>query len=651
MEIVVLDVESFFTDAKDEHGEPYRFKNKGGPGKNTEEYVRHPWFELHGAAVKWSPNTPAVWYDEPELRWQLKQHDWSNTFLLCHHTQWDGFALAHHYGVVPKMYGCTLSMGRLLLGAHLSVGLDGMRKHFGMPSKITPYTLFKGKHWHEMSPQIQQQVADGACDEVESIWQLFSKHLAPIFPPAQYDVVDSIVRMFTQPMLRGDRQMLGALWAAEEAMKATRLRDLGYDLSTEQGRVWAEQQLQSNEMFCALLRAEGVEPEEKEGKNGPIPALSKKDDFMRDLQEHDNPRVRALAQARLGVKSTILQTRAETYGWMASRGPMPVYLRYAGAGTLRPSGGDGTNWLNLKRKSPLRRAICAPEGYVLAPIDSSQLECRILHYLAGGADDPVLKKFRAKEDPYVDLASEFYGERIYKPKDDDPRKDEMEAKRGMGKQGRLMCGFGSSGKMFRATAKAGLYGPPVDIPIEDAENFVQLYRDTNPNICAPGWGYWAQCSRMLARLGGGDPCQWGPLYIENHRVLVGPDRVPVIYDSLEYYTPTADEAHLYKEFERRGFWRLKTQSGWKTMWGSKLTQNMCEAVETVIVSDAMTRIKRMYGIRTLNWPYDELLLLIPRDGHEDKMLELCLTELRRTPDWLPGLPLDADGKCSDRYEK
>jgi hypothetical protein len=652
MRPVVLDVESFFTDVKDSHNEPYRFKQGNGPGKTTEEYVRHPWFELHGAAIKWTPTTSAVWYDERELRFQLANEDWSDVFLICHHAQWDGFALSHHYGVIPQMYGCTLSMGRLLLGAHLGVGLGDMRKHFGMPSKITPYSQFKGKHWREMSPEIQQLVADGACDEVESIWKLFSEKLAPIFPAEEYDVVDSIIRMFAQPALRADTTMLGALWQTEETNKATRLRDLGFDLSTDAGRSHAEAQLQSADRFADLLRAEGIEPETKEGKNGPIYAFAKKDDFMLDfLQEHENPRIRALAQARLGVKSTILQTRAETYGWMASRGPMPVYLRYSGAGTLRPSGGDGGNWLNLKRGSALRRAICAPEGFLLAPVDSSQIECRVLHYLAGGPDDPVIQKFRNNEDPYVDLASQFYGEQIYKPKPDDPRKHEMESKRGMGKQGRLMCGYGSSGKMFKASAKAGLYGPPVEISIEDANDFVQLYRDTNPNICAKGWGYWAQAGRMLARLADGDPIEWGPLLVADHRIYVGPGRLPMIYDTLEYFTPEPEEAHLYKEFERTGFWRLKTRYGWKTMWGSKLVQNICEGVSRVIVSQAMTRIKRQYGIRTLNWPYDELLLLIPRDGHEDKMLENCLIEMKRTPEWLPGLPLNAEGHCSDRYEK
>lgn len=211
------------------------------------------------------------------------------------------------------------------------------------------------------------------------------------------------------------------------------------------------------------------------------------------------------------------------------------------------------------------------------------------------------------------------------------------------------CGYGAAGLQFQRTAKNGLYGPPVDISIEDANAFVALYRETNSSICGKNTGYWAQAGRMLSRLAGGEPCDWGPLHVEDHRIYL-PNGAPLIYDTLEYFKPPPEEAGNYREFEREGFWRVRTRHGWKTMWGSKLVQNVCEAVSRVIVSQAMLRIKAM-GYRTLNWPYDELLLLIPRDGHEDKHVERCLIEMKRTPDWLPGLPLDAETSLAERYSK
>jgi hypothetical protein len=918
MRPVVLDFESLYGKVAPPATHPHLDDNYSVSVMGTEKYIRDPRFKAHGAAIKWSPATSAVWYDERELRYVLKEEDWSDVFLIHHHAQFDGSILGHWYGVHPGMFGCTLSMARLLLGNHLAVSLDAVRTHFGMPKKITPYGLFKDKRWEELTPAAQQQVGEGACDEVESIWKIFGLLMQAGFPPAELDVVDSIIKMFTNPALELDTDMLAKLWESEALRKQNGNEALGV----------AASELNSAKRFTELLEAEGIEIEMKDGKNGPIPAFAKNDPFMRDyLLEHPSDRVRSLAEARLAQKSTLLQTRAETLGWVASRGPAPVYLHAYGASTLRPSGGDGCNWLNFKRGSPIRRAIKAPQGHYLAPLDSAQLECRILHYLAGGPDDEVIRQFRNGEDPYVGIASKFYQEEVYKPKPDDPRYDEMTAKRGMGKQGRLMCfgpdtevltnngvkaivlvtlhdklwdgdqwvnhqgliyqgeqnvveikgvkvtsehpilcgqqawspafcllnddilslalgvglaslplqvsklvraagyskwlsdvrverqsiplirriftkghqpavrhapgkqqvfglrnitatltcalirniapafwgasqpytdaaigkqniqimpttadaaskctahgyeivalsshiwsrcrdgitrsfqsiasrtiraivpaicdsrqqnnkrqtgaacatykrklptydlsyagpknrfmifseegplivhncGFGASGKMFKSTAASGNYGPRVDMTLDEAERFVNLYRSDNPSVCARNSGYWAQCERVIARLGGGPPMEFGPMHVEGGRIYI--QGRPMIYDTMQYYTPQPGDD------ETRKGWRVKKRDGWRFIWGSKLTQNICEGIETVLIGEALVRIKKKYGIRTLNWPYDELLLLIPKDGREEEMLELCKAEMVVEPSWLPGIPLACDGALGSRYEK
>ena len=625
MNPVVLDYESFYSD-------DFTLSKM-----TTESYIRDPRFEAHGAAIKWSPNHNAKWYPEKELRYVLAEHDWSDSFVICHHHQFDGLILSHHFSVHPHMRGCTLSMARLMLGNHIGVFLDSVRKQFGLPLKTTPYNLFKGKHWHEMTPDVQQQVADGCCDEVESIWKIFCTLMEQGFPAEELEVVDTMIAMFTNPVLRADVDLLGKIWERERDGKEARMRALGVEAT----------ELQSADKFIALLEAEGIEIEYKNGKNKQIPCLARTDDFMRNLLEDPNDRVRGLAEARIGAKSTGMQTRAATLGWMASRGPLCVYLRYAGAGTLRASGGDGANWLNFKRASDLRRSILAPEGYLLAPIDSSQIELRVLHYLAGGPDEPVIKKLRDGEDPYAHQASRFYEEKIYKPAHDDPRYEEMTAKRGMGKQGRLMCGYGAAGKQFKATAKAGLYGPSVEISIEEATRFVAMYREDNPSICARKTGYWAQAEIVLKYLAEGWEMPWGPLLVKDRCIWL-PNGTMMHYETLEWHYP--DETEECRDFERAGYWRMKTRHGWKKMWGSKLVQHVCEAVSRVIVSQAMIRITRM-GYRVLNWPYDELLIPIPKDGKEEWHVERCVAEMKREVPWLPGLPLDCEAHLDERYAK
>ena len=599
---------------------------------STEAYIRDPRFKAHGAAIKWSANHDAKWYDEPELRHVLAQEDWSDVFLICHHANFDALILSHHYGVVPKMYGCTMSMARLLYPIHISCSLDSIRGQLGFPPKRTPYNLFRGKHWHELDDQTKQTLAEGCEDEVESIWSIF-KILAKDFPVEEFEVVDSVIRMFVNPVLQADTGLLGDLWENEARNKKKRFEDLAI----------CEADVQSADKFQALLEAEGIEIGYKPNPKGEmIPAFAKNDDFMQELLEHDDERVRTLAEARIGAKSTLLQTRAETLGFMAGRGPLAVYLRYCGAATLRPTGGDGANWLNFKRGSDIRRSILAPDGYLLGPVDASQIEARCLVYLAG--QDDAVEAWRTGKDLYCAQASACYEEEIYKPEKGDPRTDEMVAKRGMGKQAVLMCGYGASGGQFARSAKHGLYGPPVTLSLEMANRFVETYRDTNPKVVE----YWKTCNRIIARLAGGPPMEWGPFLVKDHKLIL-PSGQAMNYETLEFHKPGADEG--CREFEKAGYWRMKVRRGYKKMWGSKLAQNICEMVSRVIVSQAMIRIKQKYGIRTLNWPYDELLLLIPDDSKAEETLELCRQEMCVTPSWLPGLPLNADASLGRRYSK
>ncbi len=163
MRIVVFDAETYFSRA-----DGYTLEKL-----STEAYIRNAKFQAHGAAVKWSADIPARWYDERQLRHVLKEEDWSDTLLVAHHMQFDGLILTHHYDVHPRAWGCTLSMARLLLGNHISVSLDSVRKRYSIPAKFTPYGKMDGRHWDEMDEATRQQVSEGCVDEVESVWEIF----------------------------------------------------------------------------------------------------------------------------------------------------------------------------------------------------------------------------------------------------------------------------------------------------------------------------------------------------------------------------------------------------------------------------------------------------------------------------------------------
>jgi hypothetical protein len=436
------------------------------------------------------------------------------------------------------------------------------------------------------------------------------------FPRGELETIDATIRMFVQPQLRADVPLLEQLWKEEEQRKVDDVNLLQVD----------PKELRSNIKFQALLEAQDVEIVYKQGKKKLIPALARIDEFMQSLLEHDNPIASALARARLGIKSNQLQTNAEKLGMMAERSgsgcEIPIYLRYCGAITHRDSGADGLNFQNIKRKSPVRRAIMALPGHTLAVVDLSQIEMRMLLWLSD--EDIHLDVLRQGGDPYIQIASEFYQRPITK-------KDEGE--RGCGKQATLSCGYGCGAKKFMQTAKLGSYGPPVVLTYTEAKNFVDLYRRTHPGVL----NFWAECDAMISDLVDGKTREFKCLKLHDHRIWL-PDDTALIYDSLAWHESEDGKSGR----------RLKTRNSRTGMYNARLTEHICSSLSRTVMMQAAARIRAKTGLRPALSVHDELVFSVPID-QADEMLKYLINEMRQTPMWAPGLPLNAEGKLGNRY--
>ena len=579
----------------------------------TEAYVRDERFEALGmAAIK---GEEKHWIEHPDIPDFLETIDWSNVIVLMHHAQFDGLILSHHYGKKPRGFLDTLSMARAKLGLHLSVSLDALSKYFGMQPKSVPYDEFKGKHYQDLlqDGDLKRRLGAGALHDASLTRDIF-RRLIDGFPPDELRLIDLTIRMFTEPCLEGDLQKLGEIWMEESKRKHDVLAMLGE----------SAKDINSNETFMGMLQAEGVEIVYKQGKRQEIPAFGRNDGFMQELAESSNPRVSLLAQARLGLRSTIDQSRAERLGDMASRGRLPVYLRYCGAHTTRWSGGDQVNWQNFRRGGELRKAIRAPENACLVIVDSSQIECRILNCFAGQED--VVDKFRSGEDPYIGIASAAYGRPISKAD---------KAERGTGKQLELSCGYGAGAITIQRTAKLGIYGPPVEININKAEQWKQLYRQTHKYVVH----CWDDAGAILTWMHD-DPAErdfsWNCLQVNDYRISL-PNCLPLIYDTLEY-----DE-----EWKS---WTITTRKGMKTkIYGAKLVENVVQYMARQYLAEAMLRIAN-YGIRIATTTHDEIVAVVPVDSAEQAR-SIMVKEMCVPPKWMKELPLACESFISDRYEK
>lgn len=429
------------------------------------------------------------------------------------------------------------------------------------------------------------------------------------FPLEELKVIDMTIRMFCEPQLVGDVKQFRAVQRAEWTRKNEALLDLGV----------SERDIQSTAKFCALLAAEGVDVETKKTKTAEAPAVAKSDYFMQELLEDANPRVAALAAARLDLKSTIDETRAGRLAAMAERGPLTVQLSYAGAHTLRWSGTGGCNFQNLPREGGLRKGVMAPPGHKLVIVDLAQIELRVLCWLAGERD--FVRRVAAGDDVYSELASQIYDKPVNK-------KDNYE-ERMIGKAATLGCGYGMGAARFKAMVGSQVGRGWVE---EDfAKRVVETYRAAHPQVVK----LWRRMESAIPVL--------------QARTTWAPDDLPLRFDGGRVIGPNGSWMTYVIEwsaFDRA--WRRRTRSGWSKFYGAMLVENIVQYLARIIMSQAALRIEKQYGYRMALCAHDEGVWVVP-ESEAERLLPLFNAEMAKTPDWLDGIPLGVEGRISSCY--
>ena len=376
----------------------------------TEQYIRDPRFEVIGVAVK-KDNGPTVFHAADPADWKtsiqsaLNQYHFENEVVIAHNAAFDMAILNWHFGIKPKFIVDTLSMARPVTMLTVGGSLRALAEMFNIGHKGTAVYNMLGKHRADMSDQDIKDYGEYCKLDVDLTYELFHK-LKRYSTPQEMFVIDCMMRMFTEPMLVLDKPLLEKHLAEVKTKQAKLLSSANLETREE---------LMSNDKFAEKLRSLGVEPPMKiSGRTGkPTYAFSKKDIPFTDLLEHENPDVQALVSARLGLKSTIEETRTETFIEIANRGPAPIMLTYYGGHTGRASGAGGkSNFQNLPRGGALRKAMRAPAGYCLCVSDSAQIEARTLAWFAGQTD--LVDEFKRGVDVYSSFASTVYGYTVTK---------------------------------------------------------------------------------------------------------------------------------------------------------------------------------------------------------------------------------------------
>jgi hypothetical protein len=389
-------------------------------GKNftTEDFIRDPRFQptMLSIAENGGPPQSAAGPDIDEL---LASIDWPHKTVCMHNAQFDSAILAFHYGIVPGFIIDTLAIARATFGLTENVGLADLNKRFGLPDKSVPYDEIDGKRFEDMPPKLVEQLRIGCERDVLNLREIF-KRLAPGFPKSELVLVDLTARMFIEPTIYGDVEMLRRLVASERARKENTARALGVDESV----------FRSTGKFVALLESLGEKVATKPNAKGKqIPATDAKSIYMRDLMERED-RIGELARAKVDLGSSINESRAKKILAKAIDGrPLPIQLKPYGAVTARWAGaGDRMNFQNMPRDNQIRDCLVAPPGYLIIDVDLSQIECRVLNAMARQTD--VLEALANPErDVYAELATKLYGRPITKKTGSDFKRRDFDFER------------------------------------------------------------------------------------------------------------------------------------------------------------------------------------------------------------------------------
>ena len=606
MDLITLDFETFYD------------KDFSLRKITLENYIRDPRFEIVGVGIKVN-NGDTEWASgtHEELHDYLHTFDWKNSMVLAHNTMFDGAILGWLFNIRPRIWADTLCIARALHGVEVGGSLAVLAERYRIGEKGTEVLDAMGLRRLDFSEEQLDSYGDYCINDVELTYKLFAL-MGKNFPKKEMRIVDMTLRMFIEPVLELDLPLL------ETHLVNVKQRKL--DLIESSGVTKTD--LMSNPKFAKLLEAQGVTPPKKisltTGKE--THAFAKSDEAFKELLDHENPAVVALVESRLGVKSSLEESRTERFIGIAKRGLLPVPVRYYAAHTGRWGGDDKINIQNLPSRGVngkvLKKSIVAPEGYVLIDCDSSQIEARVLAWLAG--QDDLVQAFLNKEDVYIKMAARIY---------DIPESEVTAEQRFVGKTTILGAGYGMGAVRFAEQLKT--FGTTM-APAE-AKRVVQIYRESNWKIAQ----LWRTAQHMLVAMSRGDNFTFGANGIVECKARNGtagirlPSGLWMKYADLQF-----------EQGERGPEFSYMTRRGRTRIYGGKVVENICQAIARCIMGEQMLAIARKHKIALTVHDSVVCCVEISVEVEAREYIEACMNT---TPAWADGLPIACESGIGKSY--
>lgn len=591
---------------------------------SSAEYVRHPKFRPLLCAVHTGKQS-RVLVGEDEMRAFFSRVNWSNIEFIAHNANFDATVLREYFGYTPARYYCTMMASRPhIVPFSRSMSLDAVAKHLGLPVSKGNFASAKarGKYWEDFTAAEQMEYISYAGVDADLCWEIAQRTKIDLDEDEQL-TIHATVRKAVEPVLVANRGMLIMALKAEQSRKKQLFAKAGIDPSV----------IMSNTKFATLLRNLGVEPPMKisprTGKQ--TYAFSKQDvEFLR-LRDHHNEDVRLAVECRLNGKSTIEESRLQRFiNLTENRNSVPFPLLYYGAHTGRMGGFDKLNMQNLPKGTALREALMAPAGYKLVVSDLSQIEARMVAWLAGLLD--MLDAFR---DEARDVYCEFgTGLGIWGEVTPETKKERFVSKMGVLS---LMYGAGPD-RFHDAINTSGM----TQIEHDTAKQVVYGYR----NMYAAIPILWKQLDIALMRMIQGQSMVVGPCRFVGGREasLYGAPHIQLPEGRRIYYP----ELRYDRTVEKIVYKGNKGET--KYLWGGAVLENISQALAQLIIRRIELRMieKMQQRVWAAGQVHDELIYCV-KESIAGRFADVLTRTMIQPTDWCRGLPLACETHIGDTY--
>ena len=313
----------------------------------TEKYIRCDEFECIGVSIKVG-SQPSRFYREEQgleiIRNLTKMLPRSP--FVSHNCTFDMGILGLRYNIHPNFMIDTgimaklCGLDRVVGGTSLAkLSAFGVKHGFVRQQKGNTVHNMLGVHRDDMTQQQWGEYADYCCGDSDNAYNLYMDMIDKV-PVSELITADITTKMWTKAVIDLDVPLLKGYAVRLDEEREQMLSRISGDLGFPTTEALLKS-LRSSKKFVALLESLQVEVPMKwsEKQEKMIPAVSKTDIAFLELLEHDDDElVRTLVETKLGTMSSMEQTRTATFLAIASRGRMPIPLRYASAHTGRYGG-------------------------------------------------------------------------------------------------------------------------------------------------------------------------------------------------------------------------------------------------------------------------------------------------------------------------